>query len=286
MVNVKLFEDLDAVARDAAGGLDRRAQPCLHARLDWFRLLAAHCPPEGALVVARAEDHGDKAWLFLANGGAAARAYAQWYSLRFGLIGADRLAEAIAKRLIEKGLASVDLSPLARPEALAAAFRAAGWTTEIVPAAGNWVALTDGLRFDDYWAYRPSALRNTLKRKRKAAALDLEIHDRFDLRAWEAYEAVYRASWKPEEGSFPFLRALAEQEGAAGSLRLGIARHEGRPVAAQLWLVEDRAGRQAGICRRRQSAVARHDPQPCDVPARDRRGSSPGHRLRNGRRRL
>ena len=36
-----------------------------------------------------------------------------------------------------------------------------------------------------------------------------------------------------------FLRALAEQEGAAGTLRLGIARHQGRPVASQLWLVEN-----------------------------------------------
>ncbi|MGQ0588956.1 MAG: GNAT family N-acetyltransferase, partial [Sphingosinicella sp.] len=56
---------------------------------------------------------------------------------------------------------------------------------------------------------------------------------------WADYEAVYRASWKPDEGSFAFLRALAEQEGEAGTLRLGIARQDGAPVAAQLWLVEN-----------------------------------------------
>ena len=93
--------------------------------------------------------------------------------------------------------------------------------------------------FEAYWAKRPAQLRNTAKRKAKAAGLDIEIHDRFDEAAWADYEAVYRASWKPEEGSFPFLRALAEQEGAAGTLRLGIARKDGRPVAAQLWLVEN-----------------------------------------------
>src|ERR1043165_7748195 len=93
--------------------------------------------------------------------------------------------------------------------------------------------------FEAYWAARPAQLRNTAKRRGKSAGLEIEIYDGFDARAWADYEAVYRASWKPEEGSFPFLRALAEQEGAAGTLRLGIARKDGRPVAAQLWLVEN-----------------------------------------------
>jgi CelD/BcsL family acetyltransferase involved in cellulose biosynthesis len=34
------------------------------------------------------------------------------------------------------------------------------------------------------------------------------------------------------------MRRLAEDEGAAGTLRLGLAYHEGQPVAAQLWVVE------------------------------------------------
>ena len=107
----------------------------------------------------------------------------------------------------------------------------------IEPAFGNWIAGTEK-GFDEYWSRRPGQLRSTAKRKAKAAALDIVVHDRFDPAAWADYEAVYRASWKPEEGSFPFLRALTEQEGAAGTLRLGLAYHQGRPVAAQLWLVE------------------------------------------------
>src|SRR3546814_14885567 len=47
------------------------------------------------------------------------------------------------------------------------------------------------------------------------------------------------ASWKPEEGHPALLRAFAEAEGAGGRLRMGIARIEGVPVAAQYWTVED-----------------------------------------------
>lgn len=239
MVNVKLFDDLDAVARDAAGALDRDVQPCLYSRLDWFRLLAEHCPPDGRLKVARAEEDGRRAWLFLANGGREADAYAAWYSLRVGLIGDAKLGQNLGGALKREGLGRITLKPIAEPEPLVAALRAAGWIVSTEPSTGNWVAHTEGLTFDDYWAKRPGKLRSTAARKAKTAGLDIAIHDRFIADAWAAYEDVYRASWKPEEGSFPFLRALAEQEGAAGTLRLGIARKDGRPVAAQLWTVEN-----------------------------------------------
>ena len=66
-VNIALFDDLDAVAADAAGALDRAAQPSLFARLDWFRLLAEHCPPDGRLAVLRGRE-GDAAGLAVPRG--------------------------------------------------------------------------------------------------------------------------------------------------------------------------------------------------------------------------
>jgi hypothetical protein len=238
MVNVKLFDDLDAVEHDAAGALDRDAQPCLYSRLDWFRLLARFCPPAGKLKVARAEEQGCRAWLFLANGGHGADSYAAWYSLRVGLVGDVSLGPALGHALRQERLAQLALSPTIEPDALVEGLRAGGWLSSAAPATGNWVAHTAGLSFEDYWQRRPGKLRSTAQRKAKSAGLDIMIHDGFSPEAWAAYEAVYRASWKPEEGSFPFLRALAQQEGAAGTLRLGIARKHGRPVAAQLWTVE------------------------------------------------
>lgn len=240
-VKIELFEDLDAVARDAAGALDRAGQPSLFGRLSWFRLIADHCPPPGALAVLRARDGERSVWLFLAVAGRRASAFATWYSLRFDAVGQldDDVMTAIAAAARASGIAEVALAPIADPEPLRAAFRAAGWKVFLTPQAGNWRIDTEGLDFDTYWAQRPARLRNTAKRRTKSAALDIQIYDRFDAEAWADYEAVYRASWKPEEGSFPFLKALAKQEGAAGTLRIGVARKNGRPVAVQLWLIEN-----------------------------------------------
>ncbi len=240
-VNIALFDDLDEVARDAAGALDRAAQPSLFDRLDWFRLIAAHCPPPGRLAVVCGESGGRKAWLFLEIDGPRARAFAAWYSLRVGVIGDAQsdVMTAIAAALRDGGIGTLELAPLEDPEPLSEAFQAAGWSVRLTPKTGNWRIDTEGMDFDSYWASRPSQLRNTHKRRAKAVDLEIEIHDRFSDAAWSDYESVYRTSWKPEEGSFPFLRALAEQEGAAGTLRLGIAKADGVPVAAQFWLVEN-----------------------------------------------
>ena len=240
-LNIALFDDLDAVAQDAAGALDRAEQPSLFARLAWFRLIHEHCPPPGELRVLRARDGARAVWLFLAVEGRTARAYASWYSLRFDAVGdrGDDVMTSLAKGLRGRGIAKVELAPVAEPGPLCAAFRRAGWLVFARPKTGNWRIATEGVDFETYWAARPAQLRNTAKRRSKSAGLEIEIHDRFDSEAWADYEEVYRRSWKPEEGSFPFLRALAEQEGAAGALRLGVARKDGRPVAVQLWLVEN-----------------------------------------------
>lgn len=237
-VNIACFDDLDAVAADAGGALDRARQASLYDRLDWFRLLHDHVPPPGRLAVWRARGGGRAAWLFLAIEGKKASAYAAWYSLRFNGIGESDVMTPLAEAIRKSGIAELELAPLEDPEPLAAAFRAAGWQVRLTEKTGNWRVATDGEDFAAYWAKRPGQLRSTAKRKAKAAGLEIEIFDGFDEGAWAAYEEVYRASWKPEEGSFAFLRALARQEGEAGTLRLGVARKDGKPLAVQLWLVE------------------------------------------------
>jgi hypothetical protein len=234
---VELFDDLDSVAKDARGVLDDR--PSLFDGLGWFRLIEAHCPPPGRPLVARARDDGGAAaWLFLADTDGRGEALRCWYTLRFGLIGDSGGAEPIATALRNR-LHRIEIFPLEEPEPLAGAFRRAGWATFVGPATASWRVATRGKDFEAYWAERPGKLRNTAQRKAKAGGLEIEIHRSFDRAAWAAYEEVYAASWKPEEGSPAFLRALAEREGEAGRLRLGVARKDGRALAAQLWTIEE-----------------------------------------------
>jgi CelD/BcsL family acetyltransferase involved in cellulose biosynthesis len=246
LIKVELFESLDDVERDAAGALDRDRQPVLFDRLSWYRLLAEHCPPPGQLLVARAEDEGgDRSWLFLAVQERRAVAYANWYTLLYNgvfAIAGDsswHLDTAIAVALRQRGLIYVDLHPLPVPERYRTVFGASGWGAFEQASSTTWVADVSGLSFDEYWRRRPAKLRNTAERRFRSSDLECLIHSSLDASAWADYGEVYRNSWKPEEGSPLFLRALAEQEGAAGTLRLGIARKNGSPVAAQFWLTEN-----------------------------------------------
>jgi CelD/BcsL family acetyltransferase involved in cellulose biosynthesis len=239
-VEVELHHDWDAVAQAAHGALGRASCPSLFERLSWFRLIADHAPPPGRLLAVHARSGEASAWLFLAVEGGCARAFANWYSLRFSAIGGDAtLLKALAASLRRQKLDRIELQPLAEDDPLPRAFADAGWLTIVDDASTSWQIDTRGMDFEAYWATRGSRLRNTVKRKGKAAGLDIAIHTEFDPQAWAAYETVYEQSWKGAEGSPAMLRALAEQEGAAGTLRLGIVSKDGEPVAAQLWLVEN-----------------------------------------------
>jgi hypothetical protein len=116
------------------------------------------------------------------------------------------------------------------------AFREAGWIVVREACDTNHVLPVAGRSYAEYLAGRPGPLRTTLKRK--ARKVEVEVLTSFSGEAWAAYEAVYRDSWKPEEGDPALLRRFAEAEGAAGRLRLGLARHGEAAVAAQVWTVE------------------------------------------------
>lgn len=238
--SVEWFDDLDAVAADAGDALDRLAQPCLFDRLSWFRLTHAHVCPAARLAIVRARCGEASAWLFLIETGARSAApLASWYTLRFASVLAGETDPALMQELyraVRRRFDRISLHPLAGKKPI---LNAAGWRSFASRISTNWTIDLVDRDFDTYWASRPSQLRNTVARRTRSHPVRIVIHRHFDPLGWLDYEAIYTASWKPQEGSPAFLRALAEQEGAAGTLRLGIAYDGGdRPVAAQFWLVE------------------------------------------------
>ena len=105
---------------------------------------------------------------------------------------------------------------------------------------GTWYETTSGRDFGAYVAARPSALRNTWRRKlatlEKSHAIEFRISgdvERFLL----DYEDVYQRSWKSPEPFPGFLPALMRMAARKGALRFGVLEAGGKPVAAQFWIV-------------------------------------------------
>ena len=233
-------------ARDAGEGLfDEAALRSPFDRLDWFEALHRDCMASATPLIGIYREGNVALRLVLAVNSQHISAMANWYSFLWGPQWAGnpspaqkgRLALAVARDLRNQG-AMLTLAPIADAEDAKLredALRTAGWDTERTETGRNHWLDTQGRRFDDWWAERPGALRSTVKRKSAKGAVAIAIHRDFSDALWDDYEAVYRASWKPAEGQPHFLRARARAEADKGTLRLGIARIEGKPVAAQYW---------------------------------------------------
>ncbi len=215
-------------------------------RAAWFDLLAAHGFAPGGRFDACGTSGDAAAWLPLRveNPGHLA-GLANWYSfaIRPLYTGEGNRAAALDDLFarLRKPAARLTLYPVpaAEQDDIVAAMRRAGWWLRTAPKGDrHWLDLA-GLDHDGWWDSRPGALKNTVKRKAKKGVVDIALLTAFDPDAWAAYEEIYAASWKPEEGDPALLRAFAEAESARGTFRMGLARIEGAPVAAQYWTVED-----------------------------------------------
>lgn len=211
----------------------------------WFELLAEAPDSRAIFAVARDDrDNGAMAALALRQSANRLDALANWYAFTWRPLiteGADELAllTALARDLKSRARRVV-LAPLPDEDGSASlleeAFRTAGWAAFRSTCDSNHMLPVRGRSYAGYLATRPGPLRTTLARKAKRFEIDI-ITD-FQEEVWSSYEDIYKMSWKPAEGDPDLLRRFAEREGAAGHLRLGIARHEGHAVAAQFWTAE------------------------------------------------
>lgn len=206
-------------------------------RLDWLRLLAETCFAQGRCFLAVAREGDRIVALPLRETAFGFEQLGNWYSFFVRPLGRDvDLLSALAASLRRP----LRLYPMLQEdaEAMAGALRSQGWLGNIEVCDFNYYCDITSSCFEDWWRARPGALRATVRRKGRDGAVDLQVLSQFSHDAWDAYEAVYQRSWKPAEGNPAFLRRFAEAEGAAGALRLGIARIDGEPVAAQFWTIE------------------------------------------------
>ncbi|MCK9542268.1 MAG: GNAT family N-acetyltransferase [Novosphingobium sp.] len=246
MIAVEYHHDLKEVQSDArlATLLSSPCQSAPFDRLEWWQGLAAHCGLRPRLAVARNGEHCAVLPLQDDTRGTVS-ALANWYTFCFRPVvtpGADgtalltALASDLAQRchrLTLSGVPDEDGSA----SLVESAFRQAGWFVFRAACDSNHVLEPGGRDFAAYLAGRPGSLRTTLRRK--GGKVHCDVLTTFDSAAWAEYEDIYAESWKPGEGSAAFLRGFAQEEGAAGRLRLGIARTgDGMAVAAQFWTVE------------------------------------------------
>lgn len=259
---VELTYGLSALP-EAVPELFRRADVrSLYTELDWFRLLAttSGIPDQCCIVALHRDGPLVDAALVLERRRQALHtppareigSLANFYSCLYRPVIAAGSADGVVRALVgeaARAIAQADLFDLqALPdepsliEAIDNGFRDAGLWVARYEAFGNWFESVAG-DFDAYMARRPPMLRNLLRRKQRhadRAAVRFEVSGGGgDVeRAVAAYEAVYRTSWKIEEPHPDFMPALIRWAAARGLVRIGVAYQGERPIAGQVWLVE------------------------------------------------
>src|SRR4051794_35009683 len=119
-----------------------------------------------------------------------------------------------------------------------AGLREAGVRTRTFLHFGNWYEELPA-SWEAYVEARPGQLRATIKRKTRSAERDPALRLEFVRGpaglepALDAFEEVYRRSWKQPEPFPAFNRALVR--GLGGVVRFGVMWAGDRPIAAQYW---------------------------------------------------
>ena len=154
--------------------------------------------------------------------------------------------------LKKEGYSHVDLHPLDKSapeyEMNRQALQNAGWSVFDYFCFGNWYLMLSGKNYEQYYSELPSALKNTIKRKKKKyftngnARIEI-LRDDIDMpKAISDYESIYRASWKKAEPYPDFISTLIHNYAKKKQIRLGLVYVEDVPIAAQIWIVkEDKA---------------------------------------------
>lgn len=180
-----------------------------------------------------------------------------YYSSLFGPVSNGTVVQKAAQELM-RTIASesprwdqIELRPLDHDSLLFGllieSLQAAGFVVQTYFCFGNWYLKVQDRSFEQYFLGLPPILKNTVNRKQKkldkSGRAKLEIVTGGDLLEYaiEAFERVYRASWKNPEPYPEFVPGLIRTCAKTGALRLGLIHVDGQPAAAQLWIVQNRS---------------------------------------------
>jgi hypothetical protein len=120
----------------------------------------------------------------------------------------------------------------------------AGLVSRTFAHFGNCYEAITSRSWETYLQSRPGALRETIRRRTRAATragthIEIAREGPALVAALEAYEVVYRRSWKEPEPYPTFNDTLVRALAQTGVLRIGIMWKGDVPIAAQYWSVVD-----------------------------------------------
>lgn len=248
-VRVERFASVGALPADADDLLDGS----LFSSRAWWRCVEAAALPPGVEPLYLLARVGERTAGLLALARAADGTLGSLttpYSCAFPILLAPGPAQARILRTLARAVRSgavVRLDALdpaaAATSMLPAAAQRAGLLALHFDHFGNWREDVSGLDWPRYLAARPGALRETIRRRLRAAERQGDVTLRVIdgpaglEHAIADYEAVYARSWKEAEPFPAFNPLLMRSLGPLGQLRLGVLDVAGQPVAVQFWVV-------------------------------------------------
>lgn len=257
MTTAAVFDDPAALPEACADLFAAGARRSFHLGLPWFRAVLAGAMPAGARGVFLWCRGGDGPGVLFplrtVAGGTRLEALSCLYSCLYQPLampgaGAGELraaGEALGRFCRRWGVLRMDALDADWPgwPPLMEGVRVGGLVPLRFDHFGNHYQPVAGCSWADYLAARPGELRETIRRRLGQAERDprmaLETIDSPTglEEGIAAYEEVHARSWKQPEPFPCFGAELMREAAAAGALRLGVLRLEGRPIAARSWVV-------------------------------------------------
>ncbi len=257
LLAVDVFRHLDDLPHDVVALFDRAESESVEFGISWYRnLVNTVFKDQGTvrLFVLRSSGRPIAALPMLVEKtgwGNRAQALSNYYTSVFApvlspdikVVELAWLVRAVHKEFSPLG--SLQFAPMDPQSSTYFALRAALRAAHLLPfdyyCFGNWF-LKAPAGWDAYLTSRTASLRSTIKRMSKkfsgdGGVLELLVDAADVERGMQAYEQVYSASWKVAEPYPNFVQGLARRCGERGWLRLGIAWLNGKPIAAEFWIV-------------------------------------------------